>query len=209
VYCERSLLCHTLSRQLRHFNIYSYQRLVFGYHGCDASVADAAIRSGKPLSPSDNDYDWLGQGIYFWEHGPDRAMEWAEEKHRKGEIAMPAVVGALIHLGKCFDLLDTQHTRILPKAFEGFSIGLLVEGKQVPENSGGPNQLKRERDCAVLNWLMERFEDDGDPFQTVRGVFAEGQPAFEGSGICLKSHIQIAVRDPSCILGYFRPSSPP
>jgi hypothetical protein len=135
-------------------------------------------------------------------------MEWAEEKHRKGEIAKPAVVGALIHLGNCFDLLDTRHTGILPKAFEKFCRTLSHEAQQIPENSGGPDQLRRERDCAVLNWLMERFTDDGDLFQTVRGVFTEGPPAFEGSAIRLKSHIQIAVRDPSCILGFFRPPSP-
>ena len=197
---------HGRARQPRPLNLSAYQRLVFGYHGCDAAVADAAIRTGKPLSPSDNDYDWLGTGIYFWEHGPDRALEWAKEKHRNGEIRKPAVVGALIHLGKCLDLLDTRHTRIVANAFDEFRSGLLTEGQQVPENSGGPDQLKRQRDCAVLNWLMEQFEGDIDPFQTVRGVFTEGPPAFEGSGIRLKSHIQIAVRDPSCILGFFRPS---
>ena len=189
-------------------NLSAYQRFVFGYHGCDAAVADAAIRTGNPLSPSDNDYDWLGKGIYFWEHGPDRALEWAKDKHQKGEIAEPAVVGALIHLGRCFDLLDTRHTQILPIAFDKFREGLLIGGQQIPENRGGPDQLKRERDCATINWLMERRDDDGDSFQTVRGVFAEGPTAFEGSGIRMMSHIQIAVRDPSCILGYFRPSSP-
>lgn len=187
----------------------AYQRFVFGYHGCDASVADEAIQTGNHLAPSENDYDWLGEGIYFWEHGPDRAMEWAKEKQKQGEIKKPAVVGALIQLGDCFDLLDTRHTSILPEAFERFRDELSAKNKQIPENSGGPDQLKRERDCALINWLMSQFGDNGSPFQTVRGLFTEGPPAFEGSGIRLKSHVQIAVRDPSCILGYFRPTSPP
>ena len=135
-------------------------------------------------------------------------MEWAEEKKRRGEIKKPAVVGALIHLGNCFDLLDTRSTGILPGAFEVFRNGLLADGQQVPENSGGLDQLKRKRDCAVLNFVMENFEKSGAAYQTVRGLFTEGPCAFEGSGIRLKSHIQIAVRDPACILGYFRPSSP-
>lgn len=187
----------------------TYQRLVIGYHGCDAAVAKAAIHDGTPLAPSVNDYDWLGAGVYFWEYGPDRALEWATEKKRKGEIKKPAVVGALIHLGNCFDLLDTHHTGILGDAFAEFQSILSGERKAIPKNSGGPDQLRRERDCALINWLMERFESKGSPFQSVRGIFAEGPPAFEGSGIRLKSHIQIAVRDPSCVLGYFRPSSPP
>lgn len=188
-------------------NYSAYQRFVFGYHGCDATVANQAILTGKHLSPSENDYDWLGKGIYFWEHGPDRAMEWAQEKKRRGEIRKPAVVGALIHLGNCFDLLDTRFTGILPEAFKIFQEGLLAGGQQVPENSGGFDQLRRERDCAVLNFVMKNFENSGTSHQTVRGLFTEGQSAFEGSGIRLKSHIQIAVRDPACILGYFRPSS--
>jgi hypothetical protein len=43
-------------------------------------------------------------------------------------------------------------------------------------------------------------------FQTIRGVFTEGDPAFEESRIFAKTHIQIAVRDPSVILGFFLPS---
>ena len=42
-------------------------------------------------------------------------------------------------------------------------------------------------------------------FHSVRGVFQEGEPAFNGAGIKLKSHIQIAVRDPRALIGYFRP----
>ena len=107
------------------------------------------------------------------------------------------MVGALIHHGNCFDLLDIRSTSILPEAFEVFRNGLLADGQQIPENSGGIDQLKRKRDCAVLNFLMENFEKTGILHQTVRGLFTEGPCAFEGSGIRLKSHIQIAVRDPT------------
>ena len=187
----------------------AYQRFVFGYHGCDASVAEHAIQTGHHLDPSENGYDWLGKGIYFWEHGPDRAMEWAKDKMKSGKIKKPAVVGALIHLGKCFDLLDTQATSILPSAFEQFQQSLTAKGKQIPRNSEDLEKLRRERDCALLDYLMDLFAKYRVPYQTVRGIFTEGPPAFEGSGIRLKSHVQIAVRDPSCIIGYFRPPSPP
>ena len=42
-------------------------------------------------------------------------------------------------------------------------------------------------------------ETKGINYQTVRGVFLEGKPAFAGSKIMLKSHIQIAVKDYSCV----------
>lgn len=42
---------------------------VLGYHGCDQSVADQVL-AGNPFRKSDNDYDWLGPGTYFWEANP-------------------------------------------------------------------------------------------------------------------------------------------
>jgi len=82
-----------------------YPRIILGYHGCDRSVADKVFQEGSQLEVSRNSYDWLGEGIYFWEYGPQRALEWAE---KNSKINHPAVVGAVIHLGDCFDLLDRE-----------------------------------------------------------------------------------------------------
>jgi hypothetical protein len=61
----------------------------------------------------------------------------------------------------------------------------------------------------VVDYTVSRVaEAEGIRYQTVRGVFLEGEPAFPGSKIALKSHIQIAVRDPACILGFFSPEPP-
>jgi hypothetical protein len=80
-----------------------YDRAVVGYHGCDERFARAVLHGRKQLKPSVNDYDWLGRGIYFWEYGANRAYEWAKWKAARGEIKTPAVLGALIQLGDCFD----------------------------------------------------------------------------------------------------------
>jgi len=58
---------------------------VLGYHGCDRLVAEDLLLN-KPFEPSENDYDWLGAGIYFWEANPSRGLAWAKElqRHRKG-----------------------------------------------------------------------------------------------------------------------------
>lgn len=63
-------------------NAFTYQRLVIGYHGCDESTQQNVLMKGKLLKPSEQAYDWLGKGIYFWEHGPERALQWAEAKHQ-------------------------------------------------------------------------------------------------------------------------------
>ena len=52
--------------------------LVLAFHGCDKSIVDEILLSKKSLSQSNNDYDWLGNGIYFWENSPSRALEFAE-----------------------------------------------------------------------------------------------------------------------------------
>lgn len=59
-----------------------YDRTVLAYHGCDAETAEHLL-AGDPFKPSVNDFDWLGQGIYFWEHGPDRALRFAEDQQRR------------------------------------------------------------------------------------------------------------------------------
>jgi hypothetical protein len=42
-------------------------------------------------------------------------------------------------------------------------------------------------------------------FDSSRGVFTEGGPAFPGAGIQSKNHIQICIRNPNCIKGFFLP----
>ena len=45
--------------------------LVIGFHGCDQSVVEAVIAGKTELLASTNDYDWLGNGIYFWENNEE------------------------------------------------------------------------------------------------------------------------------------------
>lgn len=172
-----------------------YQRQVVAYHGCDEAVADAALR-GATLKPSSNDYDWLGTGVYFWEHGPARAMEWARFMKTRKKVSKPAVVGALIQLGHCFDLLDVRLTEVLREMFPEFQRTIEAEGNVMPAND--PARRLHRLDCAFLNWAIPIVEKcAGLRFQTVRGVFIEGAPLYPTAQIFIKSHIQIAIRDPS------------
>ncbi len=194
-------------------SLIQYERLVIGYHGCDRAVGERVLLSGERLQPSDNRYDWLGRGIYFWEHGPHRALDWAREMQTRGKIAEPFVLGAFIHLGRCFDLTDTDATQHLAGWFDQLVRGCKAAGQPVPRNEGHEegdhDLLLRFLDCAVLNLGLDELDDrEGQiVYQTVRGVFPEGHPAFAGSRIRSKTHVQIAVRDAACVLGYFRPAN--
>lgn len=182
----------------------AYQRQVIAYHGCDQVVADATLRGGK-LKESANDYDWLGKGIYFWEHGPARAMEWARFMKQRKKVTRPAVVGALIQLGHCFDLLDIRFTELLRDLYPKFKKTLEAVGHAMPVNE--PNRKLHRLDCAFLNWSISSVEEQtGIRFQTVRGVFIEGEPLYPTAQIYMQSHIQIAVRDTSVLVGFFHPA---
>ncbi len=191
-----------------------YQRTIIGYHGCDRAVARKVLLHHKELNASENNHDWLGSGIYFWEYGPDRAMSWAIgiSKRRPDRVKIPAVVGAHIHLGICFDLLDIRFTSMLTALYPLFKSTLKRQGAPMPKN--GPahgtdrDLVLRKLDCAMLNWAIPQIEKVLKvKFQTIRGVFQEGKPAYPRSGILEKSHIQVVVRDSEVILGYFLPKA--
>ena len=63
------------------------------------------------LNASANSWDWLGGGIYFWEQNPQRAFEYAKEvadgqQYNKIKIKLPFVLGAIIELGNCLNLVE-------------------------------------------------------------------------------------------------------
>ena len=183
-----------------------YNRIVVGYHGCDLSVATKILLDGDAFEQSTNDYDWLGKGTYFWEYGADRAYRFAEDQMPRGRIKTPAVLGALIQLGECFDLLDTRFTKDLAAFYGQWEAESRANGLALPVNSGKtPDKKMRRLDCAVLNQYLKLAEEVGKKYDTVRGCFIEGDPVFETSGIHVESHIQIAVRNPACIVGVFKP----
>lgn len=184
-----------------------HERTVIGYHGCDALVAERLL-AGEPFAPSDNNFDWLGRGVYFWEYGPDRALRFAHEQKARGKVETPAVVGAVLQLGECFDLLDTDYTSELATDYPVWEAMMRDSGLPLPQNGGDTADRKLRRlDCAVLNWVIEAHGRRATvPYDSVRGGFTEGEGAFPGSGIQRETHVQVAIRNPACILGVFRPA---
>ena len=163
------------------------------------------------LRPSQNDYDWLGDGAYFWEHNARRAYDFAcdvrDRPHNgKQKIGEPAVVGAIIDLGFCLNFLDSRYIEMLRESYDGLVTLSIEAGIPLPSNSVGPDLLVRKLDCAVIRFLHNTRENERQsPFDTVRAVFIEGKPLYDNAGFAAKNHLQICVRDIACIKGYFRP----
>jgi hypothetical protein len=198
-----------------------YSRLpafVLGFHGCDHSVAAAVISGKRELRPSRNKYDWLGEGIYFWENNPQRAQEFASEgigRKRRGRrpIRHPAVIGAVIDLGVRLNLLDARFLRLLRAGYEELSRNCVETGQPLPSNrplTPGEEALLRDLDCAVINTIHASKSGLRIPsFDTVRAAFIEGPELYPGSSFRRKNHLQICVRNPDCIKGYFWPRGDP
>jgi hypothetical protein len=182
---------------------------VLGYHGCDRDTGGRLLLN-EPFQPSENTYDWLGSGIYFWEANPDRALEWATDRadrilKKEGRKVEPFVVGAVVDPGFCLDLISSNGIHAIEEAYASFQSVVAASGAQVPENVGGTDLRLRKLDCAVINFLHLAREKAGEqPFDTVRGVFTEGEHVYANSGFRRKTHIQICVRNQENIHGVFR-----
>ena len=190
----------------------SLPSFVFGFHGCDKKVAERILSSNNEcLKQSENDYDWLGHGIYFWENDPERALKYAQHiKKNPGRsstvINDPAVIGAVINLGRCFNLIEAINLQILKDGYRLLCDTFKKKGLHLPENtkplSKEKDLLLRRLDCAVVNMTVANAKE---PFDTVRGVFWEGKELYKNAGFKEKNHIQICVRNHNCIKGFFHP----
>jgi hypothetical protein len=194
---------------------YHKTSFVLGFHGCDERVRDALLNGKTELAYSRNDWDWLGHGIYFWESSPLRALEYANElkenPHKtSGKIEKPAVIGAVIDLGKCFDLLQHESLKVLKSSYAILQKAYENSGIQLPQNRISKKTgelLVRPLDCLVINAVHNYIEElkIDEPYDSVRGVFFEGDEIYENAGFREKNHVQICVRNPNCIKGYFLP----
>ncbi|CAG9891661.1 hypothetical protein BOVA604_1202 [Bacteroides ovatus] len=185
--------------------------LVIGFHGCDKSVVDKVIAGEDSLIASTNDYDWLGHGVYFWENNETRALQYANEMLKRGSssIKEPAVIGAVIDLGYCMDLTDTLYLEELKEAYHTLVDTCKLAGIDLPQNTDigkSKDKLMRRLDCAVIETAHQINEEAEErTFDSVKGVFWEGEQLYPGAEFREKDHIQICVRNPNCIKGLFLP----
>lgn len=189
--------------------------LVIGFHGCDEEVRDKVVsKKGFLLSESKNDYDWLGNGVYFWENNYQRAIQYATDLKQnpikgRSKIKKPSVIGAVIDLGFCLDLLDNEYLKLLKTGYDLLKISHDKYDLEIPKNIAIEKQgelLVRKLDCSVIETIHQINKDlNRRQFDSVRGVFFEGNDLYPNAGFKEKNHIQIAVRNPNCIKGYFIP----
>ena len=106
-------------------------------------------------------------------------------------------MGAVIDLGFCLDLLDSEGLGVVKNAYEALVISSRRDGKSVPKNvnlKGSSGNVLRNLDCAVIQAVHKSQKNMAlCPYDSVRGMFQEGKRLYEGSGFFSKNHVQICV----------------
>ena len=184
--------------------------LYIGFHGCEKNVGIDLILHPNRIHMSAHDYEWFGHGFYVWENNYDRALDWASNHYPK--FKEPFAIGVVYTLEKCLDLTDKHFIELLSKDYPEFLLDLKRMGTSVPQNTdlkGVPNPggVLRFLDCFLIEHVhsVNDIAEDIPYFDSVRGAFTEGTPAYPGTQFGDKNHIQVCVRNKKCIKGFFLP----
>ena len=145
--------------------------------------------------------------MYFWDSNEKRAREWAIKKKKAGTLKEPAIIGAVIDLGRCFDLLDSSNIDALKTYYNLLKIDAENEYK-MPQNIDHPKEkgdkVLRYLDCAVIELMhITMKKNNMTSFDSIRAAFIEGNPIYPDAGFNERTHIQICIINPNCIKGIF------
>jgi hypothetical protein len=190
--------------------------LLVAYHGCDISVRDALVTGElRHLDFSRNRYDWLGPGVYFFESDMHRAKRFAEASRDNPEkmytarpIVEAAVVGAVLSVHHCLDMTTQEGLLEFSQAYPLMIRSMTAGNVELPVNQPtGPDDtdvLLRQLDNAVFKFIHDvRLDHGAADYQAVRGAFRQGEELAPNSGFHAQTHVQLALRDPACVLGWF------
>lgn len=151
------------------------------YHGTSRANAENIIRT-KRFMPSSGRDCFLGDGIYFFEAGKERAKWWAKKRHPRMPIG---IIFAQIQLGRCLDLANKSHIEVIRLA------------KQRIIEKGIADEIS---DTLVINFLTKEIDRD---IETVRGYFLGSRNTiFLESKIYEIVHIVICVKKQGNILNF-------
>jgi hypothetical protein len=169
---------------------------VYGDRGTSQAQAASILRNG--FQASDNDYDWLGTGVYFFQDAPLRAEQLARERHPQN----PAVICAVIRLENCIGLFDINWVPQLKNVYNLFVQQYRSTDRPLPKQN--PDRSKAHRlDCAFFNYASKFLSSEQQPVESIRAVFVEGKRIFSDSAIFDLAHVQIAIKNRALIKQYY------
>lgn len=192
--------------------------LVLAYHGCDIITRDLLV-SGRlnELTPSDNEYDWLGSGTYFFQDDYLRAAKFAiasseqpNKRYTARPIVTPAVVGAVLRVSHWLDMTTQEGHQKYKEGYEALKLAHEAPASPpMPKNTKASKNdeftIIRKLDRAVIEMVHKIRKKDEPEYVAVRGAFYQGDPLADSSEFRENTHIQIAVRKEEAVVGWFIP----
>jgi len=131
---------------------------MIGYHANDRSRCSEFITNRNYLIIDSNDTDFLGKGMYFWEH-ESRAEWWLTEKHKE------SIVKAELNLTDVLDLTDDEKLQYISRIADKFNSVMQQEGIK-------PAQLGLK-----LNYLFETCKILSDTYTGIKAhLYYEKKP---------------------------------
>lgn len=98
-----------------------------------------------------------------------------KETKNSGAISTPFVIGAIIELGNCLNLLEPNSISIVKEAHTSLKKMISESGQRMPVNKGANRQL----DCAVIQMVHETNKRENlTPYDSIRCAFVEGIPIY-------------------------------
>jgi hypothetical protein len=157
------------------------------YHGTLAKNVESILKAG--FRPSRGPENFLGTGVYFYESSESWADYWAEKRAREAGGLEPAILIAQIRLGRCINLSDREHCRIL-LSFE--------KGIRNRISSGAiAGDFRRITPAYIYNLAAQRSNAD-----TIKKPYGPAEDPTDGwTGVDLSMKIVICVRQTSNITG--------
>ena len=119
-------------------------------------------------------------------------------------------------MGNCLDITTQSGVRAVREAYASYLLLQKSTGQPVPKNEDAAStkpgdMVLRYLDGAVINHLHDVYARESErslgrimEFDTVRALFPEGDRLYANAGFLEKTHVQIAVRKQTQVLGVFR-----
>ena len=183
----------------------------FGYHVTTKISASALAADPTKFWPSQNEYDWLGKGVYFWAVNPSMCAIWAQHvsaSHDSSKFNKEdySVLKVKLSYSNILDLTDARKIRLLQSATRS----LLRNNREfggsriIPKNSyinyeGIADANKSDRrnfDCFAINDFIEEQRRGGVNYDCVFGAFEVGPRNPPELSFRRFTNLQICMRVP-------------
>lgn len=170
-------------------------QIILAYHGCDVTTRDRLVSGTTQPRASKNKYDWLYDGMYFFEGDHERALKLAKAAAQRASqsltrqpIVTPAVVGAVLDVDRMFDLSTQLGISYFKTASEALKNAHAESGKPLPQNKaafkGDTEKLHRafDREVCKLVHLSRRvihLQESSRAAEIVQAILAKGDKASD------------------------------